>query len=113
MYNYFPYQPNGLLKVNGSEGARLYPMQPNSVVALFDANEDIFYVKSSDSGGFSTVTAYSFKRMEEEKKEPAPDYVTHKELEELKETLKGMIENGKQLIPTKSRKQPDADASAI
>ena len=40
-----------LIRVNGIEGARMYPVQPNTRIALFDANEDVFYIKCADAGG--------------------------------------------------------------
>lgn len=51
---------NNLVKVNGREGAQAYLMRPNSTMALFDTNEDVFYIKTSDGGGFSTIKAYKF-----------------------------------------------------
>lgn len=114
MYPYYPYQQTQtqtLLKVNGIEGARAYQMQPNSVLALFDANEDVFYVKSSDAGGFSTVTAYAFKKLEQPTAQPNAEYVTRKEFDELKE----LIENGKFSVSAKqsSRKQYVADDTTV
>ena len=110
MYPYYPYQTQGLLKVNGIEGARAYQMQPNSVLALFDANEDIFYVKSSDAGGFATITAYTFQKLENPVTVPVGEFVTRKEFEELKE----MIANGKQSVPAKqSGRKSDADSAAV
>lgn len=85
---------NTLLRVNGYEGARAFQMTPDTTVALFDANEDIFYVKTSDAGGFANIKAYSFQPVEQVIKTNNEDYVTRKEFEELKE----MISNGKQFI---------------
>lgn len=84
-------QPQNILKVNGIEGAKAYQMAPNSMAALFDTNEDIFYIKTSDSGGFSNVQAYSFKKIEEKPVQAQNDFVTRKEFEELKEALNGKL----------------------
>lgn len=54
---YPPYPPldigqqpvNGLISVNGRGGADAYPMPPNSVVALFDENEDIVFIKKTEA----------------------------------------------------------------
>ena len=54
---------NQLLKVNGLEGARAYPTYPNSVVALFDANEDYMYIKTTDSGNYPTIDTYKFTKV--------------------------------------------------
>lgn len=95
---------NGLIRVTGMDGAKAYQMPPNSVVALFDGNEDIFYIKTSDGAGFSTIKPFKFMPMEET---PAPvantsDFATRQELASLQheiEEMKGMIENGKQSVP--------------
>lgn len=101
------FQSN-LLRVNGIEGARAYSMAPNTTTALFDANEDVFYVKSADAGGFSTIQAYSFKRMEEAPT-VAAEYVTRREFEELKEAL-----NGKLTVPkSKSESERNSAVSAV
>lgn len=60
--NYNPYMPRPftmdpqrnqmqLIRVTGMEGAKAYQMPPNSVVPLFDADNDIMYVKSTDGAG--------------------------------------------------------------
>lgn len=111
MYPYYPYQSQGLLKVNGIDGARAYQMQPNSVLALFDANEDLFYVKSSDAGGFATITTYSFQKLEQPVAMPVGEFVTRKEFDELKE----LITNGKFVVPSKqsARKQSPSDDATV
>ena len=50
-------------------------MPPNSVVPLFDADNDIMYVKSTDGAGFPTIRAFAFQPIEN-KPEPARQYVT-------------------------------------
>lgn len=56
---------NGLNRVTGIEGARAFAMQPNSVAALFDDTRDVFYVKTTDSGGFPTLKAFAFTQIDE------------------------------------------------
>ena len=77
------------------DGARAYPMPPSSVIPLFDANEDIFYIKSSDAGGFSNVNAYYFNKVETPTQN-GPEYVTRAEFEELKEAINGKFAVRKQ-----------------
>jgi hypothetical protein len=69
MYNYpnynmlspYPQQQSaGLIRVTGMDGAKMYQLSPNSAVALFDANEDIFYIKTTDGAGFPTIRSYKF-----------------------------------------------------
>ena len=60
-YNsYFQPQRQELIKVNGLEGAKNYPLSPGSTVALFDAESDIMYIKSMDAGGFPSIRTFSF-----------------------------------------------------
>lgn len=99
----------GLLKANGIEGAKAYQMPPNSTIALFDVNDDIFYVKTSDAGGFSNVTAYRFEKIEPNQPAQTTEYVTRQEFEE----LKGMIEHGKQFIRESETKQKHEPAGVI
>ena len=97
-----PPQPrDGLIRVTGMEGARAYQMPPNSAVALFDGGQDVFYVKTTDGAGFTTIRAYSFQPMEQAQAMGASEYVTRTEFEQLKE----MIVHGKQPVPA------DADAA--
>lgn len=56
---------NGLNRVTGIEGARAFAMQPNSVAALFDDTRDVFYVKTTDSGGFPTLKAFAFTQIDD------------------------------------------------
>lgn len=98
-------QGNGLIRVTGMDGAKAYQMPPNSVVALFDGNEDIFYIKTSDGAGFSTIKQFRFLPIEEQVAQPqinTTDFATKQELQMLQsqiEEMKGMISNGKQSVP--------------
>lgn len=99
MYNYNPYplQPlqvpvgasNGnrgeLIRVTGFDGARAYQMPPNSSAALFDNNEDIFYVKTTDGAGFPTIRAFTFTPIDTQPQQN--DFVTRAEFEKLKQEV--------------------------
>lgn len=50
-----------IIPVNGIEGAKSYPMGPNCRAALFDSNEDVFYIKKTDANGFPEVKRYRFE----------------------------------------------------
>lgn len=56
---------NGLNRVTGIEGARAFAVPPNSVVPLFDDTQDVFYIKTTDSGGFPTIRGYRFTPIED------------------------------------------------
>ena len=90
-------------RVSGFEGAKAFPMGPNEQAVLFDDNRDVFYFKSTDSGGYPTIQPCSYTLLREDAPS-APDYVTRAEFDELKE----MIANGKQ--PVREAKQPDPAA---
>lgn len=103
-YSYTPMAPipqqqtaTGLIQVTGLEGAKAYPMAPNSVAALFDADRDVMYIKRTDAGGYPTIAAYTFAPMQETTTQQL-EYVTRQEFNELKE----MIVNGKQPVPAAS-----------
>ena len=89
-------QTQNLIRVNGIEGAKAYQMSANSIVSLFDANEDIMYIKSTDGAGFPSIRTFSFTEIKEENK-PAKqvDYISREEFEEFKKEL---MNNGKQSI---------------
>ena len=76
-----------LLRVNGIDGAKAYPTMPNSVVALFDANEDLMYIKSTDAANYPTIDTYKFEKIKPESLDSKTDYVTRKEFLEFKEEL--------------------------
>lgn len=87
-------QSQGIIRVNGIDGAKTFSMQANSTVALFDENNDYFFLKTTDGAGFPTIRTFAFKEVKQENT-PSNEYVTKKEFDELKEA----IENGKFNIP--------------
>lgn len=82
-----------LIRVNGLDSAKAYPTSPNSTVALFDANEDIMYIKSTDASNFPTIRRFRFVE-EKETQIPTQQYVTMEEFNQFREE----ILNGKQFI---------------
>ncbi len=102
MYN--PYQQpqqqqsvNTLVRVTGMDGAKAYQMGANSAVVLFDENEPVFYIKSTDGAGFPTITPYTFVEMTGTTVENTNnDFVSRSEFDEMAkevERLKGLLEN--------------------
>ena len=113
-YNYIPNTQNGLqgqikslTRVNGLEGAKAFQVMPRETVALFDGNDDIFYIKSADDGGFPTIKAYRFAEIDLTGTKPTNDYVTKSEFEELRNEVKKYAE---QSIP-KSRTKSSNDSA--
>ena len=92
MQNGLQGQIKSLTRVNGIEGAKAYQVMPRETVALFDGNDDIFYVKSADDGGFPTIKAYRFSEIDLTGAKPTNDYVTKSEFEELKKEVQNYAE---------------------
>ena len=76
---------NNLLRVTGPESAKAYPLPPNSSVVLFDGENPIFYLKSTDDSGFATLREFEF--MEKAKQEPAPQAVGQDAVKELQDEI--------------------------
>lgn len=83
-----------LVRVTGFDGARAYQMLPNSSAALFDNNEDIFYVKTTDGAGFPTIRAFAFTPIDAQPQQ-SNDFVTRAEFEKLKQEV---LSYGKQSV---------------
>ena len=103
--NYNQFQPQltqpqvntqNLIRVNGIDGAKAYQMSANSTVALFDNNEDIMYIKTTDGAGFPAIRTFAFNEVVANTNpiQDTADYVTRDEFNKLKEELL----NGKQSI---------------
>lgn len=72
----------GLNRVTGIEGARAFQIPPNSVAPLFDDTQDVFYIKTTDSGGFPTLKGYRFSPIEDAPTQPAQG-LTRPEVEQI------------------------------
>lgn len=69
--NTYPSGPQGmggqqLTYVKGIEGANNYPAAPNSVIALFDEDEAIMYIKATDQNGYPNLRVFKFTECTEE-----------------------------------------------
>lgn len=81
--------------VNGEDGAKQFSMRPNSRIALFDINDDIMYIKQTDSNNYPTIKKYRFTEIVEEPMvDNTQQYVTIDEFNKLREELL----NGQQSI---------------
>lgn len=70
-------------RVAGIEGARMFPLGPNSAAALFDNSRDIFYWKTTDSGGFPTVRAFAFTEIDLSTGQTAAESMSRQEIESM------------------------------
>ena len=90
--NYFQPQRQELIRVNGLEGAKNYPLSPGSTVALFDAESHIMYIKSMDAGGFPSIRTFSFMETTSKPVDATESRFSAIEMEiaKLKEALNGI-----------------------
>lgn len=69
-------EPSGIIQVVGLDGAKAYHAKNNTMIPLFDSNEAVFYIKTTDNYGNSNVRVFDFKeRVQEE-----PKYITQDDL---------------------------------
>lgn len=102
-------QTQNLIRVNGIEGAKTYQMSANSTVALFDSNEDIMYIKTTDGAGFPSIRTFNFAEItQNEKSSGSQDYISRQEFEEFKKEL---MNNGKQSISRSKSNLTDKSSS--
>lgn len=67
---FMPQQPqnlqppsNGILWVQGAEGAKSYMLAPNSTVLLMDSEGTRFYIKSTDAAGMPSMRTFEFREV--------------------------------------------------
>ena len=101
---------NDLPKVRGLENAKFYPTKPNSRTCVFEEDDDIFYIITTDQNNYKTVRRFRFS---EETIEDVYDskYVSKEEFNSLKEMIGNVQQSIQQLTdanrPNKSNKQSD------
>ena len=96
----------GLIRVNGIDGARAYQnMGANSQVALFDANEDLMYVKCTDGAGFPSIRTFRFEEVTENNQTISNNnYVSREEMESyVKQFISEQFQQGKDEPATASK----------
>ena len=59
------YMTNQYAYVNGIEGAKAYLMNPNQTILLMDSDNPIFYLKSSNQLGQSSIRTFKFEEIKE------------------------------------------------
>lgn len=82
---------NGIIWVQGVEGAKAYPMQPSSNTILMDSeNDGMFYIKVCDNVGMCTLRFFKY---EEIKSTPTPtiDMTGYVKKEDLKSEVEAML----------------------
>ena len=93
--NYYGYgRPNSLIRVNGIDGAKSYQMMQGTQ-ALFDANDDIFYIKSVDGAGFPSIRVFRFEEVTENERKTVTSNSNYVSREEMEEYVKQFIQKPK------------------
>lgn len=97
----FMQQPSPIQGVEfvTQDEAKAYRVYPNNKVLLMDRDNSIFYIKSADAMGQSSLEAYEFKRVDpnapkqEEPKVDFAEFVTFSELNNFKDEVYRRIDN--------------------
>lgn len=102
-----PIQKNGIIWVQGIEGAKAFQLTPNSNAVLMDSEvEGRFYIKISDNIGMCNLRVFEYKEITNTPKAETnidmSQYVTRSELSEIIKSLKG-DSNEQPVQPVKHR----------
>lgn len=90
-------QNNGIIWVQGEEGAKAYLVAPNSTVVLWDSETPVIYIKSADISGMPSTRIFDLTERTAQKTVPyaAPssvEYATKDEFSELSEKVNELLE---------------------
>ena len=99
-----PQQQNvgsGINWVQGEAGAKSFLVAPGQSVLLMDSEDQVFYIKSSDTSGMPMpLRTFEYKELVVAKNatttQPVADYVTREEFEK----RLAEFSNGKSFVPT-------------
>ncbi|MCH5211004.1 MAG: hypothetical protein J1F01_08595 [Oscillospiraceae bacterium] len=102
-------QNNGIIWVQGIEGAKAYHLEANSNVILLDSeNEGRFYIKTSDNVGMCSLRTFGYTEITDQPTAKTDvdmsQYVTREELNNLLAQLGGNSDGEQSVSTTKSTK---------
>lgn len=96
--NYQPYQQpqpqnNGVVWVQGIEGAKAHPVAAGQSVLMMDSDSDCLYLKSADASGMPSLRVFDYKERDTSQKpqnEDMSDFLTKDDLSDYvtKDSLK-------------------------
>lgn len=80
---------NGILWVQGAEGAKSYMLAPNSTVLLMDSEGTRFYIKSTDMAGMPSMRTFEFREVTgiQQPVHHAEDFVTKSEFDAVRQKV--------------------------
>lgn len=89
---------NGIIWVNGEEGARSWVMAPNSNAVLFDLeNDGRFYIKTTDNIGMCTIRSFNYKELIDVQpvhETNTVQYATKQDVQELRDLIDSIMRGG-------------------
>lgn len=98
-------QNQGIIWVNGLEGAKGFQLIPGTNAILMDSeNDGLMYIKSVDGIGMGSIRTFKYEEVKQQK----PDYVTRSEFEELLRAIKE-VNNGKSTLQSAKSKADKSD----
>ena len=108
--NNIPNQNVTWIQVNGIAGAKEHIVQPNQTAWLMDNNDSVFFVKSADNLGVTSLKCYKFFEIDPQTTQTTQgnDYVSMKDFNALQSRisqLEAYITNSKQELTEKSSNQ--------
>lgn len=86
---------NGIIWVQGEEGAKAYLVAPGNTVQLWDSENPVIYLKSADMSGMPSMRVLDYAERTTAQKPPAAptnDFVTRAEFSALEERLNALLE---------------------
>lgn len=100
--------PERLKRIKGLEGAKSFSMVPNSEVVLFEEDDDVMYVKTTDANNFPTLRKFRFT--EEPLEVPnSTQYVTIEMFNQFKEELLNAKQSVSDDATSTDKRQPNAE----
>ena len=84
--------------VQGENAAKAYPVQPGQTMYLFDTENPVMYVKTTDQNGYPSLRIFDYKeRIQNEKEtvppttETKPDYISREEFDKFRNEIRDEI----------------------
>ena len=107
----------GLLWVQGVEGAKSYLVAPNTTVLLMDADAQRFYLKSTDGTGIPNLRMFEYTEVTQNVSQPVlttnenldDKYVTRNEYNDLKNQYEEIINKLSSMQNTSSKRSKNEE----
>ena len=101
---------NDLQKTKGMIGARSVLTRPSSRIAVFDEDDDIFYIVQTDINNNKNVTRYRF--VEEPEPKPEDIFASKDEINELKGEIGDVKQSIQELVAAITAKSIDPQSGS-